>query len=63
VIATTPLSPTQMPGVEKPCSASRLAITAKALPTRTVRMSARFAPTIVSPTAAVAATSALKPTP
>ena len=39
VIATTPLLPNQTPGVEKPCSASRLAITAKAVPTSTVRVS------------------------
>ena len=37
-------------------------MTANAVPTTTVRVSARRAPITVSPTAAAAATSALKPT-
>ena len=39
VIATTPLFPNQTPGVANPCSASRLAMTANAVPTSTVRVS------------------------
>ena len=50
VIATTPLSPNQTPGVAKPWSASRAAITANAVPTSTVRVSPRRAPMIVRPT-------------
>src|SRR3954452_7050268 len=62
VIATTPLFPNQTPGVAKPCSASSALITANAVPTSIVRVSPRRAPTIVRPTAAPAATAALKPT-
>ena len=62
VIATTPFAPNHTPGVEKPCRASRLAITANAVPTSTVRASERRAPTTVSPTAAAAAATALTPT-
>ena len=62
VIATTPLSPKMTPGVEKPWSASRLAIATKAVLTTIVRMSPRRAPTTVSPAAAIQARSALKPT-
>src|SRR3954454_19685604 len=62
VIATTPFAPNQTPGVAKPCSASSAAMTANAVPTSTVLVSARRAPRIVRPLAAPAATSALKPT-
>ena len=62
VNAMTPLSPTTIPGVENPCSASRLAITAKAVPMTTVRVSPRRAPITVSPAAAAVATRALIPT-
>ena len=62
VIATTPLLPNHTPGVEKPWSASRPAITANAVPTTIVLVSPRRAPTAVSPTAAITATSALEPT-
>ncbi len=62
VIATTPLLPNHTPGVEKPCSASRPAITANAVPTTIVLVSPRRAPIAVSPTAATSAAKALKPT-
>ncbi len=62
VISTTLFDPNHTPGVAKPWRASRLAITANAVPTSIVRVSPRRAPMNVSPTAAVAAISALKPT-
>ena len=62
VIATTPLLPNHTPGVEKPWSASRPAMTANAVPTTIVRVSPRRAPITVRPTAAITATSALEPT-
>ena len=53
---------TRKPGVARPCSASSAAITANAVPTSTVRVSLKRAPTIVSATAAAAAASAVTPT-
>ena len=63
VTETTPFCPTRIPGVAGPWSASSAAITAKALPTRTVRTSERLAPATVSAIAAPAVTLAVKPTP
>ena len=50
------------PGVEIPCRASSAAITAKAVPISTVRVSAKRAPIAVSAIDAAAATSAVIPT-
>ncbi len=58
--ATTPFWPVSMPGVERPWTVRIPAITAKAVPSRTVRPSRRRAPTIERASAAIATASEAK---